>query len=450
VSETADVIVLGLGPGGEDVAGRLAVAGLDVVGIERELVGGECPYWGCVPSKMMIRAADSLAEGRRVDGLAGHAVVAPDWAPVARRIRDEATDTWDDTVAADRFTGKGGRLVRGSGLIVGPRSVEVDGTTYVASRALVINTGSRPSIPPIPGLDGTPYWTNRGAIETETVPASLVVLGGGAIGVELSQVFARFGSAVTIVEAADRLLSLEEPEASAVVTAALIRDGIDARTGSGASRVAFDGARFTVTTDAGDVVGDRLLVATGRGADLSTFSALGIDVTARALPTDERCRVADGVYALGDVTGHGAFTHMSMYQADIVVRDLLGDDPYDASYVAVPRVTFTDPEVGAVGLTEEQARAAGVDVAVGVADLASSARGWIARAEGVVKVVADRRRGVLVGGTFVGPSGGEAMSALAVAIAAEVPLTLLGHQIWAYPTFHRAIGDALKDLARNV
>src|SRR3954452_163789 len=247
--ETADVIVLGLGPGGEDVAGRLAEAGLDVIGIEAELVGGECPYWGCVPSKMMIRAADALAEARRVDGFAGHATVTPDWAPVAHRIRAEATDSWDDTVAADRFTGKGGRLVRGRGRIVGPDKIEVAGTTYAASRALVVNTGSAPSIPPIPGLAGTPYWTNRGAIEAAPVPASLVVLGGGAIGVELAQVFARFGAAVTVVEMADGLLALEEPEASAVVAAALIADGIDVRVGVRALGVSHDGAAFSVATD---------------------------------------------------------------------------------------------------------------------------------------------------------------------------------------------------------
>jgi pyruvate/2-oxoglutarate dehydrogenase complex dihydrolipoamide dehydrogenase (E3) component len=444
--ETVDVIVLGLGPGGEDVAGRLAEAGLDVVGIEAELVGGECPYWGCVPSKMMIRAADALAEARRVDGLAGHATVTPDWAPVAQRIRAEATDSWDDTVAADRFTGKGGRLVRGRGRIVGPRSVEVAGTTYVASRALVVNTGSAPAIPPIPGLADTPYWTNRGAIQADEVPASLVVLGGGAIGLELAQAFARFGAAVTVIEAADRVLATEEPEATAVVSAALISDGVDLRAGVRALGVSHDGAMFSITTDSGEVRGERLLVATGRRSDLPAFGAdaLGVAADATVLPTDERCRVADGVYAIGDVTGHGAFTHVSMYQADIVVRDILGDNPYDASYIAVPRVTFTDPEVGAVGLTEAQARESGLDVRVSSVDLATSARGWIARASGVVKLVADGD--VLVGGTVVGPSGGEVMSALAVAVAARYPVADLKHQIWAYPTFHRGIGDALRDL----
>ena len=203
-----DVVVIGMGPGGEHAAGTLAEAGLVVAGVEDRLVGGECPYWGCVPSKMMIRAANLIMEGNRVNGMAGTARVDPDWAPVARRIRDEATDDWDDKVAADRFTGKGGILVRGRGRISAPGEVTVtpsrpDGEGQVvlrARRGIVINTGTAPAVPPIPGLAGTPFWTNREAIEAERVPGSLVILGGGSVGVELGQVFARFGSRVTVVE----------------------------------------------------------------------------------------------------------------------------------------------------------------------------------------------------------------------------------------------------------
>ncbi len=201
MSERADVIVVGMGPGGEDAAERLAEAGLDVLGIDAELVGGECPYWGCVPSKMMIRAADLLAEGRRVPGMAGGATVRPDWSPVARRIREEATDSWDDTVAVKRFEDKGGRLVRGWGRLEGPGRVAVGDRVFEADRAVVVNVGARASVPPVDGLVSTPYWTNREAIETEQVPGSLAVLGGGAIGSELTQVFRRFGSSVTVLEA---------------------------------------------------------------------------------------------------------------------------------------------------------------------------------------------------------------------------------------------------------
>ena len=206
MSERVDVVVIGMGPGGEDAAGRLAEAGLNVVGIEKELLGGECPYWGCIPSKMMIRAADLLAEARRIPGVAGRSTVAPDWSPVAKRIRVEATDYWNDKVAVDRFEGKGGHFVRGVGRITGRSSVAVDGRTFDATRAIVIATGTAPAAPPIPGLASVPYWTNRQAIEVERLPDSLIVLGGGAVGLELAQVFARFGMAVTVVEALPRLL----------------------------------------------------------------------------------------------------------------------------------------------------------------------------------------------------------------------------------------------------
>src|SRR4051794_20579920 len=217
MSEEVDAVVVGLGPGGEEVAGRLLEAGLSVVGVEERLVGGECPYWGCIPSKMMVRAANLVTEARRIPGVAGDATVRPDWAPVARRIRQEATDTWNDQVAVERFTGKGGRFVRGHGRLAGPGLVEADGREFQARRAVVLNPGTSPAIPPIPGLAETPHWTNREAIETETVPPSLILLGGGAIGLELGQVFARFGSRVTVVEAMDHLLPLEEPEAGRVV-----------------------------------------------------------------------------------------------------------------------------------------------------------------------------------------------------------------------------------------
>src|SRR5262250_714213 len=229
-----DVVVIGMGPGGEHAAGTLAEAGLAVAGVEAQLVGGECPYWGCVPSKMMIRAADLLMEGRRVNGMAGAARIDPDWAPVARRIRDEATDDWDDKVAVDRFTGKGGIFIRGHGRISAPGEVTVtpapaggEGRVVLrARRGIVINTGTAPVVPPIPGLAGTPYWTSREAIETERVPGSLVVVGGGTVGTELGQVFARFGSQVTIVEKKARLLSREEPEAGDLLAEVFGREGI--------------------------------------------------------------------------------------------------------------------------------------------------------------------------------------------------------------------------------
>src|SRR6516165_8932301 len=215
--EHTDVVVIGMGPGGEYAAGTLAEAGLHVTAVEERLVGGECPYFGCVPSKMMIRAGNLIAETRRVPGMAGTSTVTPDWSPVARRIREEATDYWDDKVAADRFTGKGGHLVRGHGTITGPGEVTAGDQVYRARRGILINSGTEPAIPPITGLADTPYWTNREIVQAEEVPESLIVLGGGAIGAELAQVFARFGTAVTVVEAMPRLMSFEEPESGELI-----------------------------------------------------------------------------------------------------------------------------------------------------------------------------------------------------------------------------------------
>jgi pyruvate/2-oxoglutarate dehydrogenase complex dihydrolipoamide dehydrogenase (E3) component len=447
-----DVIVIGMGPGGEHAAGRLADAGLAVAGVEAALVGGECPYWGCVPSKMMIRAANLLAEARRIEGMAGSATVAPDWSPVARRIRAEATDDWDDTAAADAFTGKGGRLFRGRGKIIAPGEVAVGGEVLRARRGIIIATGTAPVIPPIPGLADSPYWTNHQAIETEQVPRSLIVFGGGAIAAELAQVFARFGSAVTVVEALDRLLPLEEPESGALLEEVFGREGIGVRTGVAAAGVAHDGSAFTVTlADGGKLTAARLLVATGRRADLAAVGAgaVGIDEKAPAIGVDDHLRAAPGVWALGDIVGKGAFTHMSMYHSDIVIADILGTEHHAAQYHAVPRVTFTDPEIGSVGLTAAQASEQHLDVRVGMAQIPASARGWIHKAgnDGFIKLVADAGRGVLVGATSAGPAGGEVLGALTLAVHAAVPVQRLLEMIYAYPTFHRAISDALRDLS---
>jgi pyruvate/2-oxoglutarate dehydrogenase complex dihydrolipoamide dehydrogenase (E3) component len=459
-AEEADIVVIGMGPGGEDVAERLAEAGLDVVGVEARLVGGECPYWGCVPSKMMIRAANLLAEGRRIPGMAGSAEVTADWAPVAQRIRKEATDSWDDKVAVDRFVAKGGRFARGHGRITAPGEVAVAGPdgqgpprVFRARRGIVINTGTEPAIPPVEGLAGTPYWTNREAIETEHVPQSLIVLGGGAIGAELGQVFARFGAQVTVVEAQSRLLSAEEPESGELIEKIFTAEGIAVRTGAGARSVSHDGTRFTVDAGGQPVTAERLLVATGRRANLAAagIGAVGLDESARAISVDDRMHAADGVWAIGDITGNGAFTHISMYQAGIVVRDILGQPGPPADYRAVPRVTFTDPEIGSVGLTEAGAREQGLRVRTGITQLPAAARGWIHKAgnDGFIKIVEDAERAVLIGATSAGPVGGEVLSALVVAIHAEVPVSRLRSMIYAYPTFHRAIEAALDDLGAS-
>jgi pyruvate/2-oxoglutarate dehydrogenase complex dihydrolipoamide dehydrogenase (E3) component len=466
-----DLIVLGLGPGGEEVAARAAEAGWSVLGVDPGLVGGECPYYGCIPSKMILRGAELLAETRRVDGMAGRASAEPDYAQVATRIRDEATDDWDDRVAVERFERQGGTFVRGAGRLDGRDErghlvVTVDGRTFSARR-VVIATGTAPAVPPVEGLaelrasgsgpDG-PVWTNREAVRATAAPRSMVVLGGGAIGCELAQGFSRFGSRVSLVEAAPRILMPEEPEASATVAGVLRREGLDVREGVGAKRVVSggDGVRI-VLADGATVTGEKLLVAAGRKPNLADIGldTLGLDPASRALAVDDHMRVVhgdgalDGVYAVGDVTGRGAFTHVAVWQARVLTAHLLGQAEPFGGYHGLAWATFTDPEVGRVGLSEQQARDEGRPVRTGSEPIPSSSRGWIHGPgnDGFVKVVEDADRGVLVGATVVGPYGGELLGLLTLAVHAAVPVATLLTMHYAFPTLHRAVLDALRHLS---
>ncbi|MGH9044829.1 MAG: dihydrolipoyl dehydrogenase family protein [Acidimicrobiales bacterium] len=448
MTTSVDVVVLGLGPGGEAAAKSLAEAGLEVVGIEARLVGGECPYWGCVPSKMLLRAAAALQEARRVDQLSGQAAVTPDFSRVARRIRTEATDGWDDRIAVERLALAGVKVVKARGRLLGNCSVSAAGEVFEARRGVLLNTGTEPWAPPIDGLAEAGYWTNREALESEVAPESMVVLGGGAVGVELAQAFARFGTAVTVVESADRLLQGEEPEASALLAEVLGHEGVMLYLGASVSGVRARGDNSVVSLEGvGELEARRLLVATGRRPDLGALgiASIGLDETASSIPVDARMRAADGLWAIGDVTGVGPFTHISMYQSAIAVRDILGQDGPVADYRALPRVTFTEPEIGSVGLTEDLARQRGVDVVASSSDLAASSRGWIhgPGGKGLFKLVADASRHVLVGATSVGPAGGETLGALTLAVHLELDLEVLGEVIYPYPTFQRGIQDAL-------
>ena len=447
-----DLIVIGLGPGGEEVAQRTADAGLDVLSIDRRLVGGECPYWGCIPSKVMVRAGNSLAEAARALGLAGDGAMTPAWKKVAARVR-EVTGNWDDTVAVERHVQRGETFVRGDARITGPREVEVDGDRYTARRGIVIATGGAPAVPPIEGLGDVPYWTNREAIEADADPASMVVLGGGAIGLELAQAYHRFGTDVTIVETAPRVLAAEEPEQGDELGRMLAEEGIRVRTGVGAERVApGDAGGVAVTlSDGSTVLGDRLLVATGRRVDLAPLGvdAVGIDPAARGVPVDERLRAGDGVWAVGDVTGVAGFTHVAVYQGRVAAADILEIEHPPADYTAVPRVTFTDPEVASVGISERQAEERGIEVRVGLAKTVDSTRGYIhgpGAEYGVTKVIVDASSDVVLGASTMGPSAGDLMGIFLLAVRNRITAGALRDLIYPYPTFLRGIEPAIRQV----
>jgi len=456
--EQVDLVVVGLGPGGETLANVTATAGLAVVAVDKHLVGGECPYYGCVPSKMMVRASDALAEAGRAAELAGEVTVRSSWAPVAERVSGQATDHWDDRVAVERLQKAGATVLHGVARLDGTRRVEVtppDGSgpvIYEASRGVVLNPGTRPATPPVEGLADTPYWTNRDAMQVTEVPGSLVVLGGGPIGCELAQVFSRFGVRVTVVQHGDRLLAVNEPEASALLADVFAHEGIQVLTGVDATKVEYADGAFTLTLgDGEELVADKLLVAAGRTPNLDDLGleSVGLDPSAHTIEVDDRMRAGDGLWAIGDVTGKGSFTHVSMYQNAIARRDILGEDGPPAAYHALPHVTFTDPEVAGVGMTEAQAIEAGLTIRTGSTKLEESTRGFThgPGSRGLIKVVEDADRGVLVGATVVGPAGGEIIGFLAVAVHAAVPVATLESMIYAYPTFHRAIESALADLS---
>ncbi|WP_375484018.1 dihydrolipoyl dehydrogenase family protein [uncultured Jatrophihabitans sp.] len=464
-----DLIVIGLGPGGEELGEKLASAGRSVLGLDERLVGGECPYFGCIPSKMILRGADVLGESRRVDQLAGHASDEPDFGVVAARISNEATDDWNDQVAVERFEGTGAAFRRSTGRLVGRDEqgrllVEAAGETHTAT-SVTIAVGTRPSIPDIAGLDGLensvdgPVWTNREILQAKAAPRSMVVLGGGVISCELAQGMARFGTTVTMVEHGERLLSREEPEAGDVLQAVFEREGITVRSGQGIDRVAAGGDGVIVTlADGSTVTGEKLLVAAGRTPNLDRvgLDSIGLDPSAHQLDVDEHMQVldadgapVDGLFAVGDVTGRGPFTHVSVWQARVLIAHLLGQDEPYGGYDALAWATFTDPEVGRVGMTEKQARDAGLRVRVGVQQIASNSRGWIHGPgnDGFIKVVGDADRGVLVGATTCSPYGGELIGMLTVAIHGEVPVARLLTMHYVFPTLHRGVLEALQALA---
>lgn len=444
-----DVVVIGAGPAGEVAAGRLAGAGLRVVIVERELVGGECSYWACIPSKALVRPGEVVAAARRVPG-AAQAVTGSIDAGAAMARRDELVEHGDDAGQVSWLTSSGVDLIRGHGRLDGERRVRVsrpDGEVQLleAQRAVIVATGSRATVPPVPGLAEVRPWDNRAATTLRQVPDRLLVLGGGPVGLELAQAIRRLGAReVSVIEAAGSLLAREEPFAGEQVRGALEQEGIVVATG-----VRLTGARrdpdgvVRLTDDRGrEFVGDEVLVAAGRSPSTGDLGLESVGLRAgEAIAVDDRLR-AEGVagqwlHAVGDCNGIAPLTHLGKYQARIAADVILGKDTADrASRDVVPRVTFTDPQVAAVGLTGAQAAERGLRARTVTFETGALAGASVQANEypGTSALVVDEERGVLVGATFVGGSVQELVHAATVAIAGQVPLDTLWHAVPSFPT----------------
>lgn len=441
-----EVVILGGGPAGEAVVRRLRRSGLSVALVERELVGGECAFWACVPSKTLLRAPEVRAEARRVAGLTEP---SSRWAEIGA-YRDEMISALDDTAKVAKMEAAGATVIRGIGRISGPGRVTVPDGVIEAGN-IVVATGTEPVIPPIDGLDRTAFWTTREAYTMATPPEDAIVLGGGPVGVETAQMLSGHGARVTVVQDEGRLLPREDAAVGEELARQLADDGIELHLGAKGERVEAANGRVKLFLTGGRYVeAERLVVAVGRKprVDDIGLETVGLEPgESGGIDVDQRCRATVGVWAVGDVTAVMPFTHVAHYQGEIAADDILGQ-PRQADYRAIPRVVFSHPEVAAVGLTPEQAREQGLTIELGTVSLDTLARTGMHGTgyQGFMTVIADRDQGVLVGAIAIGPLASEWIGATVIAIKARIPIATLRDTPMQFPTFGEALSYAVNDL----
>lgn len=449
VPETFDFVVIGAGAAGEAATYEARRRGASVAVIDRDLFGGSCPHWACIPSKSLLHSASVHHAGG--DYPWSRASDRRDW-----NINRVGLTYPDDSSTVGRLTDAGATVIRGSARLNGPGRVTVthESTTHpISGTNIVLAVGSVSRVPDLPGLAEAGYWTNREATSARELPSSLLVLGGGPTGVELAQVFARYGVPITLIDSNPRILARDHPLNSAILQRALEKSGVTVVTGARAERVipGTDGGPHTVVfADGRSAKGATLMLAIGRTIPLADLGleTIGLDPAARLTP-DERLQLVPGVWVAGDPAGPELHTHLAHYQGELVVALALGDD-VQPDFTAVPRATYTDPETSSVGLRVEQARTRGIDAAEFVQDLAPTTKGYTAEAEGHVAIVIDRTNRVLIGAFLAGPGASEAIHEAVLAVKTRTPLAVLADTIHAFPTLARVMGTLFASAHRSL